>query len=89
VATHGRLIDLIQKKHIKFDDISMTVLDEAVQMADIGFLPDMKRILDLTKPDGQRILFSATLDRNVDSLVKKYLINLVTHSLANEKSTAG
>jgi superfamily II DNA/RNA helicase len=89
VATHGRLIDLIQKKHIKFDDISMTVLDEAVQMADIGFLPDMKRILDLTKPDGQRILFSATLDRNVDSLVKKYLINLATHSLANEKSTAG
>jgi superfamily II DNA/RNA helicase len=89
VATHGRLIDLIQKKHIKFDDISMTVLDEAVQMAYIGFLPDMKRILDLTKPDGQRILFSATLDRNVDSLVKKYLINLVTHSLANEKSTAG
>jgi superfamily II DNA/RNA helicase len=89
VATPGRLIDLIQKKHIKLDDISITVLDEADQMADMGFLPDVKRILDLTKPGGQRMLFSATLDRDVDSLVKKYLKNPVTHSLANEKSTAG
>ncbi len=89
VATPGRLIDLIQKKHIKLDDILITVLDEADQMADMGFLPDVKRILDLTKPDGQRMLFSATLDKDVDSLVKKYLRNPVTHSLANEKSTAG
>ena len=89
VATPGRLIDLIQKKHIKLDDISITVLDEADQMADMGFLPDVKRILDLTKPGGQRMLFSATLDRDVDSLVKKYLKNPMTHSLANEKSTAG
>lgn len=88
VATPGRLIDLIQKKHIKLDDISITVLDEADQMADMGFLPDVKRILDLTKPGGQRMLFSATLDKDVDSLVKKYLRNPVTHSLANEKSTA-
>jgi superfamily II DNA/RNA helicase len=58
-------------------------------MADMGFLPDVKRILDLTKPGGQRMLFSATLDKDVDSLVKKYLKNPVTHSLANEKSTAG
>ena len=89
VATPGRLIDLIQKKHIKLDDISITVLDEADQMADMGFLPDVKRILDLTKPSGQRMLFSATLDKDVDSLVKKYLKNPVTHSLANEKSTSG
>ena len=89
VATPGRLIDLIQKKHIKLDDISITVLDEADQMADMGFLPDVKRILDLTKPGGQRMLFSATLDRDVDTLVKKYLKNPMTHSLANEKSTAG
>ena len=89
VATPGRLIDLIQKKHIKLDDISITVLDEADQMADMGFLPDVKRILDLTKPGGQRMLFSATLDKDVDSLVKKYLKNPMTHSLANEKSTAG
>lgn len=89
VATPGRLIDLIQKKHIKLDDISITVLDEADQMADMGFLPDVKRILDLTKPGGQRMLFSATLDRDVDSLVKKYLKNPMTHSLTNEKSTEG
>ena len=89
VATPGRLIDLIQKKHIKLDDIEVTVLDEADQLADMGFLPDVKRILDLTKPGGQRMLFSATLDKDVDSLVKKYLKNPVTHSLANEKSTAG
>jgi len=88
VATPGRLIDLIQKKHIKLDDIEITVLDEADQMADMGFLPDVKRILDLTKPGGQRMLFSATLDKDVDSLVKRYLKNPVTHSLANEKSTA-
>jgi len=88
VATPGRLIDLIQKKHIKLDDISITVLDEADQMADMGLLPEVKKILDLTKPGGQRMLFSAILDRDVDSLVKKYLKNPVTHSLANEKSTA-
>ena len=86
VATPGRLIDLIQKKHIKLDDIEITVLDEADQMADMGFLPDVKRILDLTKQGGQRMLFSATLDKDVDSLVKKYLKNPVTHSLANELS---
>jgi superfamily II DNA/RNA helicase len=89
VATPGRLIDLINKKHIKLDDVQITILDEADQMADMGFLPDVKRILDQTKPGGQRMLFSATLDRDVDSLVKKYLKNPVTHSLANEKSTAG
>jgi superfamily II DNA/RNA helicase len=89
VATPGRLIDLINKKHIKLDDVQITILDEADQMADMGFLPDVKKILDQTKPGGQRMLFSATLDRDVDSLVKKYLKNPVTHSLANEKSTAG
>jgi superfamily II DNA/RNA helicase len=89
VATPGRLIDLINKKHIKLDDIQITILDEADQMADMGFLPDVKKILDQTKPGGQRMLFSATLDRDVDSLVKRYLKNPVTHSLANEKSTAG
>jgi superfamily II DNA/RNA helicase len=89
VATPGRLIDLIQKKHIRLDDILITVLDEADQMADMGFLPDVKKILDQTKPDGQRMLFSATLDKDVDSLVKKYLKNPVSHSLANEKLTAG
>ena len=87
VATPGRLIDLIEKGHVELDAVEITVLDEADQMADMGFLPVVKEILDQTKPNGQRMLFSATLDRDVDSLVKKYLKNPVTHSLAVEKKT--
>jgi superfamily II DNA/RNA helicase len=55
VATPGRLIDLIQKKHIRLDDIEITVLDEADQMAVMESVPDVKRNLDLTKPGGQRM----------------------------------
>lgn len=86
VATPGRLIDLLEKRHIELDDVEITVLDEADQMADMGFLPVVKEILGLTMDDGQRMLFSATLDRDVDSLVKRFLKNPVTHSLENEKS---
>ena len=86
VATPGRLIDLIEKKHVILDDVVVTVLDEADQMADMGFLPVVKEILSQTKEDGQRLLFSATLDRDVDSLVKRFLKNPITHSLENEKS---
>jgi len=86
VATPGRLIDLLNKKHIVLDDVEITVLDEADQMADMGFLPVVKEILEQTQPDGQRLLFSATLDRDVDSLVKRFLKNPITHSLENEKS---
>ena len=86
VATPGRLIDLLEKKHIDLSDVMITVLDEADQMADMGFLPVVKEILSLTKDDGQRLLFSATLDRDVDTLVKRFLKNPITHSLENEKS---
>ncbi len=86
VATPGRLIDLLEKRHIELDDVEITVLDEADQMADMGFLPVVKEILSLTQEDGQRLLFSATLDRDVDTLVKKFLKNPITHSLENEKS---
>ena len=89
VATPGRLMDLLDKRHIDLSDVELTVLDEADQMADMGFLPSVKEILALTKKDGQRLLFSATLDRDVDSLVKMFLKNPVTHSLENEKTTAG
>ena len=88
VATPGRLIDLLEKKHIDLSDVMITVLDEADQMADMGFLPVVKEILTLTKDDGQRLLFSATLDRDVDSLVKRFLKDPITHSLENEKSRA-
>lgn len=87
VATPGRLMDLLDKRHIDLSDVEITVLDEADQMADMGFLPSVKEILELTQENGQRLLFSATLDRDVDSLVKRFLNNPVTHSLENEKST--
>ena len=88
VATPGRLIDLLEKKHVVLDDVAITVLDEADQMADMGFLPVVKELLGQTKDDGQRLLFSATLDRDVYSLVKRFLKNPITHSLENEKSRA-
>ena len=89
VATPGRLEDLLKKKYMVLDDIQITILDEADQMADMGFLPIVTQILNLTPPNGQRLLFSATLDRDVDALVRRFLKNPVTHSLENEKSTAG
>ena len=69
VATPGRLIDLIERGACTSTQIEITVLDEADHMADLGFLPAVTRILDATPAGGQRLLFSATLDRGVDQLV--------------------
>jgi superfamily II DNA/RNA helicase len=87
VATPGRLLDLIEKKHVRMDDVEIMVLDEADQMADMGFLPDVRRILNTVKPGGQRFLFSATLDRDVDVLVKQYLVNPKIHEVADMAGT--
>jgi superfamily II DNA/RNA helicase len=87
VATPGRLIDLLNKGEVQLDQLQITVLDEADQMADMGFLPVVKEILDQAKPDGQRMLFSATLDRGVDALVRQYLNNPKTHSLQNDRAS--
>ncbi len=84
VATPGRLIDLMEQKDVNLSDVQIVVLDEADQMADMGFLPSVREILNKTKQDGQRMLFSATLDRDVDVLVKKYLKNPATHTVDNE-----
>jgi superfamily II DNA/RNA helicase len=73
VATPGRLIDLLDRGACTLDDIEITVLDEADHMADLGFMPAVTRILDATPADGQRLLFSATLDRGVGQLVVSYL----------------
>ncbi|MFD0383136.1 DEAD/DEAH box helicase [Streptomyces stramineus] len=81
VATPGRLADLIQRGDAKLGDVRITVLDEADQMADMGFLPQVTKLLDQVDPDGQRMLFSATLDRNVDRLVRRFLSDPVTHSV--------
>ncbi|HSK35026.1 MAG TPA: DEAD/DEAH box helicase [Propionicimonas sp.] len=84
IATPGRLEDLIERGACDLSDVQVTVLDEADLMADMGFLPPVRRILDLT-PKGQRLLFSATLDGDVDKLVKKYLEAPVTHSVEPPK----
>ncbi|MEV6402961.1 MULTISPECIES: DEAD/DEAH box helicase [Streptomyces] len=81
VATPGRLKDLIDRGDCRLDDVAITVLDEADQMADMGFMPQVTALLDQVKPDGQRMLFSATLDRNVDRLVRRYLSDPVVHSV--------
>ncbi|MBK7721891.1 MAG: DEAD/DEAH box helicase [Austwickia sp.] len=79
VACPGRLEDLIGQGHCRLDDVSVTVLDEADHMADLGFLPVVRRILERTPTTGQRLLFSATLDAAVDGLVRQFLRNPVTH----------
>ncbi|MGW2817445.1 DEAD/DEAH box helicase [Streptomyces sp. NPDC001415] len=81
VATPGRLKDLIERRDCRLDQVDITVLDEADQMADMGFMPQVTELLDQVRPDGQRMLFSATLDRNVDLLVRKYLHDPVVHSV--------
>jgi superfamily II DNA/RNA helicase len=82
VATPGRLGDLIERGVCKLDAIEITVLDEADQMADMGFLPEVTELLSKTPHDSQRLLFSATLDGDVDALVRRFMNNPVTHSTA-------
>ncbi|MFD8233349.1 DEAD/DEAH box helicase [Streptomyces sp. NPDC059696] len=81
VGTPGRLKDLILRGDCRLDDVDITVLDEADQMADMGFMPQVTALLDQVRPGGQRMLFSATLDRNVDRLVRTYLHDPVVHSV--------
>ncbi|KOX00878.1 hypothetical protein ADK65_13950 [Streptomyces sp. NRRL B-1140] len=81
VATPGRLKDLIDRGDCRLDHVDITVLDEADQMADMGFMPQVTALLDQVRPGGQRMLFSATLDRNVDRLVRTYLHDPVVHSV--------
>lgn len=79
IACPGRLLDLMGQGHVDFSDLQVAVLDEADQMADMGFLPMVKRILDKVSADAQKMLFSATLDNGIDVLVRKYLHNPVIH----------
>jgi superfamily II DNA/RNA helicase len=81
VATPGRLGDLIERGECSLADVLITVLDEADQMADMGFLPDVTALLEQTPAGSQRLLFSATLDRDVDELVKRFLADPVTHEV--------
>lgn len=81
VACPGRLEDLMGQGHIRLTNVAVTVLDEADHMADLGFLPGVTRILAATPADGQRLLFSATLDRGVDALVRRFLNKPVLHEV--------
>ena len=81
IACPGRLEDLIGQRHCSLGDVEVSVLDEADHMADLGFLPGVKRLLGQTPANGQRMFFSATLDQGVDSLVKRFLTKPVTHSV--------
>jgi len=88
VATPGRLADLINQGECDLSDVKIMVIDEADQMADLGFLPIVRRLLEATPADGQRMLFSATLDAAIDVLVRRFLNNPATHSVNENSSPA-
>ena len=83
VATPGRLIDLLERHACTLSGIQVSVLDEADHMADLGFLPAVTQIIDQTPADGQRMLFSATLDRNVGQLVTRYTTDAALHAVTS------
>ena len=86
VACPGRLADLIEQGHCHLDDVEISVLDEADHMADLGFLPVVRRLMDATPPEGQRMLFSATLDKAVNVLVRRFLTDPAVHSVDSAAS---
>jgi superfamily II DNA/RNA helicase len=87
VATPGRLIDLLDRNEISVADVSMVVLDEADRMADMGFMPQVEWILRRFESERQTMLFSATLDGDVDRLVRLYLKDPVRHEVESKEAT--
>jgi superfamily II DNA/RNA helicase len=81
VACPGRLADLIEQGHCHLGDVEISVIDEADHMADLGFLPVVRRLLEATPAEGQRMLFSATLDGAVDVLVRRFLTTPAVHAV--------
>ena len=84
VACPGRLADLVARDELRLDEVELVVVDEADRMADMGFLPEVRRLLDRVRPDRQTLLFSATLDGDVDVLVSRYQRSPVRHELPVE-----
>ena len=87
VATPGRLNDLVEQGHVKLNKVEISILDEADQMCDMGFMPQIVEVLSLIPKDSQHLLFSATLDGDVDKIVRKYLHEPVTFSTASSKAS--
>jgi superfamily II DNA/RNA helicase len=87
VATPGRLIDLLERGELDLDAVSILVVDEADRMADMGFLPQVEWILRKVPADRQTLLFSATLDREVDVLVRRYMRDPVRHEVVSDTAT--
>ncbi len=84
IATPGRLQDLIEQREVTLAEVSLSIVDEADFMSDLGFLPVVKELLDQTRPDAQRMLFSATLDGEVDSLIRRYLKDPARHEVKRD-----
>jgi superfamily II DNA/RNA helicase len=89
IACPGRLADLVRRGWVHLDDVRQVVLDEADRMADMGFLPEVRRLVDLTHPQRQTLLFSATLDGDVDVLIRRYQRDPVRHELAETEESTG
>ncbi|MEU8227569.1 DEAD/DEAH box helicase [Kribbella sp. NPDC048915] len=87
IATPGRLIDLCEQGAADLGAVEISVLDEADHMCDMGFMPAVTTLLDMTPAEGQRLLFSATLDNDVDTIVKTYLKDPVQHSTESGQAT--
>ncbi len=89
VACPGRLEDLIQRRDVDLSDVGIVVLDEADRMADMGFLPVVRRLLDQVRPDRQTLLFSATLDGEVEKVARDYQRDPVRHEAVAEARSVG
>jgi superfamily II DNA/RNA helicase len=87
IGTPGRLIDLMERGELSFAAVQMLVLDEADRMADMGFLPQVQKILHRVESEHQTMLFSATLDRGIDRLVARYLVDPVSHEVESKEET--
>jgi superfamily II DNA/RNA helicase len=85
VACPGRLKDLVARNECRLEDVSFVVIDEADRMADMGFLPEVRRLLDLVRPDRQTLLFSATLDGDIKTLIERYQQDPVRHEVETDE----
>ena len=87
IGTPGRLIDLMERGELSFSAVQVLILDEADRMADMGFLPQVQKILHRVDGDHQTMLFSATLDRGIDRLVARYMHDPLSHEVESSEET--